>query len=657
MKLIKLTFILLCICNFAFANKFTTDDVEPSFKYAGKAFDKTTWAKSESVLKNSADEKITQRTYSSPDKLLNVILTIKEYHKFNVVEWLCEFENVGNTDTKIVSDLKNVDWQWRLANNTKIAFVRGLTGGDIKTQEFKPVFAEIGNHHKKTFELINDRGRSSCKYLPFFSVDYDAFNGFLAGIGWTGNWEVKVNAPTKKSNKFHLQAGLLKTNFKLYPKEKIRTPAIFIANRINTNIEDAQNLHRKFMLKHHSPHNSKGELIKTPYSYAFHGCLPQWKILKALDLAKANNVPVDLCWIDAGWYGDDVQHPESLLEFDWWSIAGDWRVNRKLFPEGLKKITNKAHSLGMNAMVWFESERVGPKTKLYKSNPENYISEGRVHLINMGDDKLRKQLEDSIIAVMNEENIDYMRNDFNLNPSKVWERMEKPDRVGIPEIKYITGIYKFWDKLRSNNPNAIVDNCASGGRRLDFETANRSIAMWRSDIPCHYGQDWDDANQLATIYLSQWFPLHSTGVMSLHNDVYSHLSGLATGIVFDFNNNHLSGNVLKKHGELLRKLRRISELFYHDIYQLSEAPENFRNWFAYQLNNPEQKCGVIVALRRKYSSEPEQTFYLKKINENANYEIEDWLGNKKVISGKELRKLEVVISKPRDFKVYFYKEL
>jgi len=62
-------------------------------------------------------------------------------------------------------------------------------------------------------------------------------------------------------------------------------------------------------------------------------------------------------------------------------------------------------------------------------------------------------------------------------------------------------------------------------------------------------------------------------------------------------------------------------------------------------------------LRRKYSSEPEQTFYLKKINTNANYEIEDWLGNKKVISGKELRKLEVEISKPRDFKVYFYKEL
>ncbi len=153
MKLTKLIILLLCICNFVYAHKFTINDVEPSFKYDGKAFDKSTWKKSENVLKKSADEKITQRTYTSPDSLLNVILTIKEYNKFNVVEWLCEFENVGNTDTKIVSDLKNVDWQWRLANNTKIAFVRGLTGGNIKTQEFKPVFAEIGNHHKKNVRI------------------------------------------------------------------------------------------------------------------------------------------------------------------------------------------------------------------------------------------------------------------------------------------------------------------------------------------------------------------------------------------------------------------------------------------------------------------------------------------------------------------------
>ena len=37
-----------------------------------------------------------------------------------------------------------------------------------------------------------------------------------------------------------------------------------------------------------------------------------------LDLAKENNVPVDLFWLDAGWYGDDIDRPESLYEFDWW---------------------------------------------------------------------------------------------------------------------------------------------------------------------------------------------------------------------------------------------------------------------------------------------------------------------------------------------------
>ncbi|MBQ6534293.1 MAG: hypothetical protein IJI37_03915, partial [Opitutales bacterium] len=100
-----LTFFALS-CRLALAQVFTAADVEPSFKYGGEAFDKSKWEKTESVLKDDPQIKITRRAYRSPDSLLELSITIKEFREFDVVEWLCEFENIGSSDTAVVSDLK-----------------------------------------------------------------------------------------------------------------------------------------------------------------------------------------------------------------------------------------------------------------------------------------------------------------------------------------------------------------------------------------------------------------------------------------------------------------------------------------------------------------------------------------------------------------------
>ena len=44
---------------------------------------------------------------------------------------------------------------------------------------------------------------------------------------------------------------------------------------------------------------------------------------------------------------------------------------------------------------------------------------------------------------------------------------------GITEIRYIEGLYAFWDYLRAQHPGLLVDNSASGGRRLPRAAAMR----------------------------------------------------------------------------------------------------------------------------------------------------------------------------------------
>jgi alpha-galactosidase len=60
------------------------------------------------------------------------------------------------------------------------------------------------------------------------------------------------------------------------------------------------------------------------------------------------------------------------------------------------------------------------------------------------------------------------------------------NRVGIAEASYTNGLYDLWRSLRAANPDTVIDNCASGGRRLDYNSMALSVPLWISD--CFMGE-------------------------------------------------------------------------------------------------------------------------------------------------------------------------
>ena len=48
---------------------------------------------------------------------------------------------------------------------------------------------------------------------------------------------------------------------------------------------------------------------------------------------------------------------------------------------------------------------------------------------------------------MREGELAWYRQDFNTDPEKFWIAADAPDRVGMTEIRYIEGLYAFWDAL------------------------------------------------------------------------------------------------------------------------------------------------------------------------------------------------------------------
>ena len=134
------------------------------------------------------------------------------------------------------------------------------------------------------------------------------------------------------------------------------------------------------------------------------------------------------------------------------------------------------------------------------------------------------------------------RQDFNMDPLQNFRFNESHDRIGMKEIGHVTGLYALWDHLQQVKPGLIIDNCASGGRRLDIELMKRSSAFWRSD--CNYQSvrssrfhvrmlcrlttksspaQWR-GDQAMTAGISLWYP--HTGLGSTATDEWRFRSGL-----------------------------------------------------------------------------------------------------------------------------------
>ena len=91
-------------------------------------------------------------------------------------------------------------------------------------------------------------------------------------------------------------------------------------------------------------------------------------------------------------------------------------------------------------------------------------------------------------------------------------------------MKYVEGLYMYWDGILKRFSNALIDNCASGGRRIDLETMDRSAPLWRTDYS--YGEP--NGYQCHTYGLSLYVPQNGTGCS--YTDPYSFRSSYSSAI-------------------------------------------------------------------------------------------------------------------------------
>jgi len=372
--------------------------------------------------------------------------------------------------------------------------------------------------------------------------------------------------------------------------------------------------------------------------------------------------------IGIGWSGPSDSYSPDEFTGDWAKHVGNWSINPAAHPNGLRPISDAAKAAGMKFLLWFEPERAVNGTPLTVEHPDWFLGErkpGHNMLFNLGLPEARRWLTDTLSEFMAEQGVQLYRQDFNFDPLPYWRAADAPDRQGMTEIRHVEGLYDFWDELLRRQPGLVIDNCASGGRRIDLETISRSIPLWRSDWQCGWIND-GTPGQTHTMGLSYWVPLSGTGVLAgcrRAGDTYNFRSSLSAAIsfgIFPYESFPIEEQYpWDWHRRMLADFVRARPLFYGDYYPLVANSPDYDVWAAFQMHRPDLGEGLVLAFRRKDAPFISADFRLQGLDPAAEYELQDVdTGKTWKQSSKELceRGVRVTLERAPESRLVFYRK-
>ncbi len=565
------------------ANLILHDTALPiSFVFGGQRSDALlpTWRRSTETRPFPGGATLVSR-WTQPETGFVFAVEARIFDRYPAVEWVARFENGSNTDSPLIEDVRALDLGVASGFIRLPVLLHQLQGDTCSATSFLPFEAQVTPTAPVSIAPTGGRP-SSLTAFPFWNLQYND-TGIITAIGWTGQW--RANFTRAPNGPARMTAGLEVLKTVLRPGEAIRTPRILIMPW-NGSKTDAHVRFRRLMFDHFTPRVG-GRVVTVPgalQTFDRYHRRSDWptEAGQLIYARQAADLGCDTVWLDAAWFPGGF--PNGV---------GSWRADPSRFPRGLKPIADAIHGQKMRFVLWFEPERVAPGSDIAREHPEWVSGGSNGGLFRLHDPDARKWLTELLLERIGEYGVDVFRNDFNMDPLAAWRAEDTRDRQGMTEVRYVEGLYELWDAIRERYPNVMIDNCSSGGRRLDLEMAMRSVPLWRSDTGCSPGHpEW---NQMQSISLAQYLPLFTVGLWS--DDPYERRSAGTAG--FSFEVPYLDADYdQNRYRDAIRELNELRRYWYGDFYPIAGTGTGPTEMAGWQLHRPDTGDGVIYCFRR-----------------------------------------------------------
>jgi alpha-galactosidase len=333
--------------------------------------------------------------------------------------------------------------------------------------------------------LESRRGTTSHQANPFFAIDEDGRADeehgrvWFGALAWSGNWKLTVERTAEGLVRVVGGFNDFDFGYRLAPGEALETP-LFYGGFTKDGFGEASRLLHALQVEEVLPDRAARRLRPVLYNSweatFFAVDEPGQKTLAE----KAARLGVERFVMDDGWFGAR-DHDRAGL--------GDWTVNPKKFPNGLKPLIDHVKSLGMDFGLWVEPEMVNPDSDLYRQHPDWALhfpsrprSEGRNQLIlNFA----RKDVQEHVFGVLDrllaENDIRFFKWDMNRHFSEPGWPAVAPEEQKKVWVEYVRAVYSVMDRLKARHPGVEIESCSGGGGRVDLGMLERVEEVWTSD--------------------------------------------------------------------------------------------------------------------------------------------------------------------------------
>ncbi|MBO5293719.1 MAG: alpha-galactosidase [Clostridia bacterium] len=563
---------------------------------------------------------------------IGVRVSYKMY-EYGALDFGLTLENTSGEDSEIITDVNFAHVvspaKKRKAPEVLFSHLLYCKGSNAQITDWQPLDEDV--REGKSVTLGTDKCRGTDRYFPYFNFELGDGTGFFAVVGWSGRWKATFSRHTESAE---VVFNYPKAGFKLYKDESIALPRALImpwkTDCYRRDVSDSFNFFRRFMREYIMP-KQYGKEFNMPVTMRAWGDITPKEHKIRLANIKKYGLRAASYGIDAGWYeldGSGAPYPREK----WHGSVGDWSPAPSIFPNGMGALAAKARDAGMGYWTWFEFERAVSGSASVKAHPEFYMISKinpDICAVNLSDPAARAYIFEKLRKLIDETQMNIFRIDFNFDPAQFFAEWEETERTGMCELQYYNGLYCFFEEMLKVYPDIVIDNCAGGGRRVDFRMCHYSIpVMCSSDYFCW--RDFDpEGIQGHTWGISRWIPISGdscgscSGNTSIVMDTYRVRSSMRSSIGLAAPSWELSDAEGEWYSKMISDMERIAPYMSLDHYPLTGYNVCFSDWIAWERCDYDGSRGLIMAFRREEATESRRVFALRGLDECAMYRLID----------------------------------
>lgn len=332
--------------------------------------------------------------------------------------------------------------------------------------------------------IFSRRGSSSASQNPFMALiskgggeDFGDAYGF--NLVYSSNFAAQVEVDYNNSSRVVMGINPDDFGWHLAPGEEFYTPEAVLVYSNQGLGGMSRTFHRLYnnnLVRGEWKHKKRPLLINN-----WEGTYFDFNDDKLVAIAAwAKETGLEMFVMDDGWFGKRDDDTSGL---------GDWKVNPNKLKGGVGDLVRRVKALGLKFGIWYEPEMISPDSDLYRAHPDWAIhvpnragSIGRQqYVIDMTRADVRDYLFDVMSEVLANNDIDYVKWDFNRNITEAGSALLPPERQKEFYHRYVLGTYELMERLVSTYPHILLENCSGGGGRYDPGMMYYSPQIWCSD--------------------------------------------------------------------------------------------------------------------------------------------------------------------------------